>query len=1467
MVTTQSLLWIALPNGVTTDIVTKGGKKQYLRLSVYVNPRLHPDENTTDNNNKNNNNKNNNNKLDQFPDFLNWAYNMHPDRAQFSIEVHDGIQPRQVPAIRVSPPPIQELWSSLFKSDIPVHPHVFDDFSNRPIVSYPVTEVLDYLKKFYQRLVKEARNDLPCTIPPKKDSNGGGPNGGGPRGGSNGEDSYREDSNEECVSIYGLIKELVEFQDLVYNNLKEKKEEELSQLLNNSLEEAKARARTRRASGKTGPAIIPELPFKPPTPKGPPGGPPLAPPGPSGTQNPDGVRNIDVQKAYYRTMLFHYRPAKAEPTTLPEGPEAKAHFEQEIDFHQMLSSLGDYPELLRRLGLIIDLYIPADSIPKTGKDSDKFKLRIVPSWKSQSPTRNPNTSQSSWTEDHCPWTAFNYWEENGIELFTAHSKSKEIGGGIWTPKKDEVELVQVDVDGAALKTLNLAAGIAAQYRKGVNDKPIDANENSGVSPLRTGGISVVRSKNAEHLNDIFNRSGELDKKLSSGTIEPLYAEDLVRGYRLDVIDEKDNRFSLHWRLGQYKILNASTSFEIIDEGFVQPSVTSSPATNDPVKELYIHESLFTWHNWSLSAPRPGKSISRTSSAPNPAEPETMPQKVENTAMTRLGLETEFTVENGTLPRLRFGKDYTFRVRTVDLAGNGPNLDEAKEIEAALSLKNSPIGFLKYLRFDPVNPPELVPRQLYSPSGNLNSPDTTAYAEGESLERLVIRSNYNKTAKEYAVATCVYQPFNERHVAAPKASLEMIEMHGLLDEALDAKNSGMPPDQIRAVIQDVYNLATREAGTFDDYSLPSVRFICTGSDPSSNEGYAVHTEEQLILPYLPDPWASGVVFKGLPGFTGELFFIEFDRYPWYDVKPFRLRIVEGSLVPKWDEINRVLTIYLPKATKADIRVSSMSGGNLEEMGLLQWVKEDKTWWNDANRFALEKDILNGRPWMFTPYREITLVHAVQQPLDFPSQPTLQIKAREPEETEAYLFGNIYVHIPSTSKVDILAEWEEGVDDITKPEPELVPVDFRNHVMELPIWLEQEKEINISDAANPDALRLEPNESRLVFNSYQAQNILKNLKPDSPDQQEKINLASKVAKHSFGDTKYRRVRYKVRATTRFREYFSPSIPNQDLVRDTQEIEIDVLSTARPSKTLVKHVLPTFTWQEIVEPEGEITSVRKGGVRVYLDRGWWSSGLGEMLGVVLVENKLPAQSEPLYSYLTLWGQDPISKSPELSLPTIADFKNYKEVYDVNLFELPNETVKVICFDVDWDSERKMWYSDLELNTGNAYYPFIRLALVRFQPKSLIVPADLRISPVVLADIVQTAPDRSLTVTQDPNQLRVYNVSISGVTYSAKKLNVQNNTVVPVTSLMNIQVQRQLSQIEDETIGWEDVPNLDEIVLHPGSPDANGVFIWEGQVTIPEENQGYPLRLVVKEIDVFYGAQPTETDQRITYMDIIPL
>ena len=98
-------------------------------------------------------------------------------------------------------------------------------------------------------------------------------------------------------------------------------------------------------------------------------------------------------------MLYHYRPADAKPAAMPDGPEAKAHFEKEIDFHQMLSALGDYPEILRRLGLVMDFYIPADAIPKTNNNTGTFKLRIVPKWIAQSHTPQ-NNGQSSYNGGH-----------------------------------------------------------------------------------------------------------------------------------------------------------------------------------------------------------------------------------------------------------------------------------------------------------------------------------------------------------------------------------------------------------------------------------------------------------------------------------------------------------------------------------------------------------------------------------------------------------------------------------------------------------------------------------------------------------------------------------------------------------------------------------------------------------------------------------------------------------------------------------------------------------------------------------------------------------------------------------------------------------------------------------------------------------------------------------------------------------
>ena len=57
--------------------------------------------------------------------------------------------------------------------------------------------------------------------------------------------------------------------------------------------------------------------------------------------------------------------------------------------------------------------------------------------------------------------------------------------------------------------------------------------------------------------------------------------------------------------------------------------------------------------------------------------------------------------------------------------------------------------------------------------------------------------------------------------------------------------------------------------------------------------------------------------------------------------------------------------------------------------------------------------------------------------------------------------------------------------------------------------------------------------------------------------------------------------------------------------------------------------------------------------------------------------------------------------------------------------------------------------------YMPFVRLALVRYQPHALV---DAKVSRVVLSDFAQLTPERASTVTSDPYNPGLLRVAISG-------------------------------------------------------------------------------------------------------------
>jgi hypothetical protein len=62
------------------------------------------------------------------------------------------------------------------------------------------------------------------------------------------------------------------------------------------------------------------------------------------------------------------------------------------------------------------------------------------------------------------------------------------------------------------------------------------------------------------------------------------------------------------------------------------------------------------------------------------------------------------------------------------------------------------------------------------------------------------------------------------------------------------------------------------------------------------------------------------------------------------------------------------------------------------------------------------------WPLTPFRELTLVHACQQPLLDPVITALTA-SRDPGATGAALSGQVQLDVASTAKVELLASWTD------------------------------------------------------------------------------------------------------------------------------------------------------------------------------------------------------------------------------------------------------------------------------------------------------------------------------------------------------------------------------------------------------------------------------------------------------------
>ncbi|HYN36482.1 MAG TPA: hypothetical protein VEV82_05850 [Actinomycetota bacterium] len=232
----------------------------------------------------------------------------------------------------------------------------------------------------------------------------------------------------------------------------------------------------------------------------------------------------------------------------------------------------------------------------------------------------------------------------------------------------------------------------------------------------------------------------------SGSAPSHRAEDLVRGYAIDVFDEEKGRwFPLCLRMADAIFTGAEPDIvvPVTDEGWVSKPGLMGSADGTSPNERKAHESMVRWAGWSLVAPRPGKSVN----------PDEQAENVPNEVAGALKLTVDYEPEPGSLPALRYGREYRMRARMVDLAGNGSPFGSPTSLDFIHTLGPEKLG-----RFDPIPSPAMLFR----------SPKT----EGESLERLVIRSNYNTPSPDTIAV--------DRHVAAPKTDQFMAELLGMFD---------------------------------------------------------------------------------------------------------------------------------------------------------------------------------------------------------------------------------------------------------------------------------------------------------------------------------------------------------------------------------------------------------------------------------------------------------------------------------------------------------------------------------------------------------------------------------------------------------------------------------------------------------------------------------------------------------------
>lgn len=1034
-----------------------------------------------------------------------------------------------------------------------------------------------------------------------------------------------------------------------------------------------------------------------------------------------------------------------------------------FDFNQTVALIGQYPHLMRLFGITVDfeLDLRPEVLPIEGR------IRIEPA----APLGCAASSL---------WTAFEAFTRDGHVLFTPRAREAALyrHGFLHLGAGSRFGVVQEDIEGQTLKLRSFAQRLSLG-----RDQP-DADASSDLPAQRTVGLTFLHTGRASQLVANTQRSlttlaSAEAAGVSAGVAdETLFLEDVCRSVRPDVKLGDGEFRSLCSREVDFRIGEGSSAVRILeveDEGFV------AGTTARPDDQARVHEAIFRFDGYGLCAERPFNAV----------EEEPLP----SSNSKELRIEAVSRAVKGSLHPLRYGAEYRFAVRTVDVSGGGLTLEDTRRllgggspvIEGALG---DPIDFV---RREPVGSPLVVPTGETGP--------------GESADLIAVRTDQLGSGMGSA-----------RHLLPPQVAVEVVERSGVLD--------GMPARVVFDLLDDRDEQLDREF-----YSRK-------------------HFNE---VPYLADPLArrARLEFVGLPDQTEPVVLeVPFQENGWPEANGILLELCPGNKPPRVGRERGPLGLHgrprvrvdLPPGCTATVFVQSIPDPeDLPATFLAQYGLAD----NPAHV---------AHPAL-APARRIELVHAVERPLAVPAFTEIRPLPRSATDTFVVLEDRLAVDVKSTGRLTCLARWEEPVDvPAQSPGEESFPPGAERR------------------SGEAFSFPLDPGLEHVLL-----------------AEGGKDHLGSVIPnRHHLGTTGHREVEYRLLAETRFPDFF-PGSSEKDKRLESSAVVVDVPNAGPPAALSIRNVIPIFDWvagRRAVGRKGNWPKRRSSRVvsrdrlgrrlRVYVERPCLLSGFREQLGVVLWPAPLTELASEEVSCLrqvvTQWALDPIWRSAPLPEgPFARHFPLAERLFQgIQLVEIPElsqqvdpgterecsieegrlaNRVVVAGHSLHFDRSADAWYADVEIDSEEAYFPFVRLALVRFQP---ISEPGAHASRLAFADFAQLAPDRYLTLTYVQTPRPAVEISLVGPGYEAQPDNRPEAHIV-------VRLESRILRHTD--LGWEQ--QGDEIVLSCTSLH-DGRMAWGGRLSLPRDCRS-ESRLTVREFERFREPGTGVVRQRLVYADAV--